>query len=212
MAQPIFFFPNLKTVGWSVHKKPIFNSLVSTHVSGREVISPQQAFALYEFELTYEVLREQTQNQSIYHPNSPFTELQQLWGLYTACNGQFGLFYFTDPSDSSRAAEQLGIGGNSVTTFTATRKVGTIGTTEPVGGINQLQAVYFNGSQQPSSTYSFSGNQITFTVAAPGPGVVITIDFTYFFLCRFLEDNLDFEQFMYNLWTLKSLKFRSVKL
>jgi len=40
---------------------------------------------------------------------------------------------------------------------------------------------------------------------------VISADFSYGFLCRFLEDTLDFEEFMDNLWSLKSLKFRQVR-
>ncbi|HET6377939.1 MAG TPA: glycoside hydrolase TIM-barrel-like domain-containing protein [Methylocella sp.] len=39
----------------------------------------------------------------------------------------------------------------------------------------------------------------------------ITVDFDYAFLCRFLEDQVDFDQFMNGLWKVESLKFRSVK-
>ena len=41
---------------------------------------------------------------------------------------------------------------------------------------------------------------------------MISADFSYGFMCRFLEDTLDFEEFMDNLWQLKSLKFRQVRL
>ena len=30
-------FPSLAGQGWSVHKKPIFSTIVASHVSGREV-------------------------------------------------------------------------------------------------------------------------------------------------------------------------------
>lgn len=42
-------------------------------------------------------------------------------------------------------------------------------------------------------------------------GVPITATFAYSFLCRFTEDALEFEQFMNNLWMLKSCKFQSVR-
>lgn len=210
MAQPIFNFPNLATVGWSVHKRPTYASLVSTHVSGREVISPQQAFPLTEFELTYEILRDQTQNQSIDASTAPFTEYQQLWALFMACNAQWGLFYYSDPSDNSRSVAAIGTGNGTKTVFPVSRAVGTLGFTEPVGGIDQIQAVYFNSVVQSSSIYAKVGNTIVFT-SAVGNGVVVTADFSYFFLCRFIEDMIDFEQFLKNRWKLRICKFRSVK-
>ena len=207
---PIFMFPALPTIGWSVHWMPTFATIISTHVSGREVATPQQAYPLHEFTLTYEVLREQTANQSIYHPNSPYTELQQMAGLFMACNGQYGWFYFDYPADDSRSLASLGTGNGSTVTFTAMRAYGPHNFSEPVGGINAIGDIYFNGVAQSPTIYSFSGNQVTFT-SPPGSGVVITIDFSFYYLCRFLEDQHDYDQFMYNLFTLKTCKIRSVK-
>jgi len=51
---------------------------------------------------------------------------------------------------------------------------------------------------------------LTFT-PAPGSGVTVSADFSYAFNCRFLDDQMDFEEFMSNLWKLDSMKFRSVK-
>ena len=41
--------------------------------------------------------------------------------------------------------------------------------------------------------------------------MVISADFSYAFNCRFLDDQMDFEEFMSNLWKLESMKFRSVE-
>jgi hypothetical protein len=52
----------------------------------------------------------------------------------------------------------------------------------------------------------------TLTLAtAPASGAAITADFTYGFLCRFLDDQEDFENVMSGLWKVGSLKFRSVR-
>jgi hypothetical protein len=75
--------------------------------------------------------------------------------------------------------------------------------------VTAVAAVYLDGVVTPSG-WKVSGNVITFD-AAPASGVVISADFSYGFLCRFLEDTLDFEEFMDNLWSLKSLKFRQVR-
>ena len=51
---------------------------------------------------------------------------------------------------------------------------------------------------------------VTFETA-PGSGLIITADFTYYFRCRFTEDKYDFENFMLQLWQLKKLTFISAR-
>jgi hypothetical protein len=53
-------------------------------------------------------------------------------------------------------------------------------------------------------------NLLSFS-APPLSGATITASFDYAFVCRFLEDSQDFENFMQNLWAAKSVKFRSVR-
>jgi hypothetical protein len=53
-------------------------------------------------------------------------------------------------------------------------------------------------------------NTLSFATA-PGSGVTVSADFAYAFNCRFLDDQMDFEEFMSSLWKLDSMKFRSVK-
>jgi hypothetical protein len=53
-------------------------------------------------------------------------------------------------------------------------------------------------------------NSLIFS-GAPAAGVMVSADFAYAFNCRFLDDQMDFEEFMSNLWKLDSMKFRSVK-
>jgi hypothetical protein len=189
---------------------PTWASIVSTHASGREVVTPQQVYPLNEFTLTYELLQEQTANQQVYQPNAPYTELQQIAGLFLACSGQYGRFTFDFPADDSRTGGAIGIGDGVTTVFTVFRTFGPYGFVEPVGQLNVVNAVYFDGVVQVPGTYGTSGNQLVF-LAAPSNGVVITADYSFFFLCRFIEDQHDYDQFMFNLWTLKSLKIRSVK-
>jgi hypothetical protein len=53
-------------------------------------------------------------------------------------------------------------------------------------------------------------NTLTFA-GPPVSGVPITASFAYAFLCRFDADDLEFEQFMANLWRAGSVKFRSLR-
>lgn len=69
-------------------------------------------------------------------------------------------------------------------------------------------AIYLNGTELSPDDYTIATNQITFD-SAPGIGDIITGDYKFYFVCRFMDDLTDFEQFMYKLWTLETLEFQS---
>ena len=214
---PVPIYPTTNpNFSYSVHKRPTFATIVQTAVSGREVSSAQQAYPLWEFELTYEGLREQTQNQQIDSYMAPHVELEAIAGLFLIVNGQYGRFYFDDWTDDSRKGQQIGTGDGTTTLFRVVRTFGfgQAAFTEPVGGVNISQplAVYLNGVVVPSANYSITSDNLNVQFnTAPASGAVITMDFFFYYFCRFIEDVQDYEQFMHNLWTIKAIKFRSVK-
>lgn len=72
--------------------------------------------------------------------------------------------------------------------------------------------VTVNGVFVDPATYGVNGQTgiITFN-AAPASGAVLRWSGWFAYICRFLDDIQDFEQFMQNLWTIKSVKFQSVR-
>jgi uncharacterized protein (TIGR02217 family) len=201
-------FPALAGQGWSVHKRPSFSTRIASHVSGREVRQALYAFTLYEFELTFDGLASGSS-----FPGLGSESLQSLMGLYLASEGQFGTFLYTDPTDKQVTEQGIATGDGATTSFTFMRTLG--GFIEPVSWVTSVANVYLNGTVQSPSSYSVTApngfdNTLTFSTA-PASGAVITADFSYAFVCRFLDDQNDFEEFMSGLWTLQSLKFRSVK-
>ena len=77
-------FPALATLGWSVHVRPKWLTGVAQHVSGRESRMTYRAGAVYDFELTYDVLRADAH-----------AELQTIAGFYASQGGANALFWFT---------------------------------------------------------------------------------------------------------------------
>ncbi len=200
--------PVLPGLAWSRHKKPGFSTRVAQHVSGREVRVALMANPLYEFELAYDGL---TSSASPIAAQSGLgaSSLQSLMGFFMQLQGQFGTFLYPDPDDSSVVGQFIAEGDGSTASFVMGRTLGAWN--EPVGWVLSIANVYLNGTAQLASTYSLTApNILTFTTA-PGAGVAITADFTYAFQCRFVEDDLDFEEFMASLWKPGSVKFRSVK-
>lgn len=205
MIQPPAF-PVLAGQGWSVHKRPTFSTRVASHVSGREVRRSNYAGALYEFEVIFDGL---ASGGAPALAGLGATSLATLMGFYLACQGQFGTFLYTDPSDSVARGQAIGTGDGATTGFTLVRALG--GTAEPVGWVTALSAVYLNGGPQAAGTTTLATpNTLTFATA-PAAGTAITADFAYAFVCRFLDDQEDFENVMSGLWQMQSLKFRSVR-
>ena len=196
-------FPQLAGQGWSVHKRPTFSTRVASHVSGREVRSPLYAGTLYEYELTFDGLASAA---------GPFnglgaSSMQTLLGFFLQCQGQYGSFLYVDPTDSNVVGQTIATGDGVASQFVLQRTIGSF--TEPVSYATALGAAYVNGVAQPDA--ALAGTNGVGFAAPPAAGAVVSADFTYAFLCRFTDDSQDFENVMSGLWTLSSLKFRSIR-
>lgn len=88
--------------------------------------------------------------------------------------------------------------------------------------VNLGTGVYtFNATDNGDSvviTYRYTLDPLDYTVTEPNqvifdtaPAVgTISASFQFFFACRFLEDEMDFEKFMDKLWSLQECNFRSI--
>jgi hypothetical protein len=201
--------PTLPGLAWSRHKQPKFNTRIASHVSGREVRVPLMAYPLYEFEAAYNGLTSAI-SPAPAQAGLGASSLQNLMGFFLQLQGQYGTFLYVDPDEtSSFSGASIGTGDGSTSSFLFTRTLG--GFTEPVSYVISVSNVYLNGVPQQASSWVFTPpNSLNFYVA-PGSGKTITADFSWAYQCRFLEDQMDFDEFMANLWKLDSMKFRSVK-
>ena len=201
-------FPSLPGLAWSVTKSPTFQTRIQRAASGRELRALDYPYPLWQFTLVFDLLRD--------NPAAGYDELQTLMGFFMLCQGAFGTFLFRDPSDDQVAGQQIGVGNASTTVFQLQRSMGTTlpggGFQEPIVAPNIVSAVHLNGITQSPASYSVDPNTglITFETA-PGGGLIITTDFSYYFRCRFVDDSYAFENFMFQLWQLKKLTFISVR-
>jgi hypothetical protein len=198
--------PSLPGLAWSRHKKPGFSTRVASHVSGREVRVALMTYPLYEFEAAYNGL---ASSSTAAFASLGASSLQSLMGFFLQLQGQAGVFLYTDPDDNAVTGQNIGVGNGSTLSFVMGRTLG--GFNEPVDWVSSIANVYLNGVAQASSSYIFTPPNSLGFYTAPGAGVVITADFTFAFQCRFLDDQMDFEEFMSSLWKLDSMKFRSIK-
>jgi uncharacterized protein (TIGR02217 family) len=197
-------FPSLSGLGWSVHKKPVFSTIVASHVSGREVRDALYQNPIWQFELTIDGMDSTSSTYAGLGANS----LQSLMGFFLQCQGQYSTFLYTDPTDNAATDVTFAAGDGSTTSFTFSRYMGAF--LEPVGWVTSVSNIYLNGVNQASGWSLSTPNSLVFG-SAPRSGVAIAATFAFAFQCRFDTDEQDFEQFMSNLWKTESVKFKSVR-
>ena len=201
-------FPSLPGLAWSVTKTPTFQTRIQRAVSGRELRAVDYPFPLWQFTLVFDLLRD--------NPAAGYDELRTLMGFFMLCQGAYDTFLFHDPTDDQVAGQQIGVGNASTTVFQLLRSMGTTlpggGFQEPIVAPDVVSAVYLDGITQSSTSYNIDQDtgRLTFS-KAPGSGLIVTVDFSYYFRCRFIDDSYGFDNFMFQLWQLKKLTFITVR-
>jgi hypothetical protein len=199
MTLPIF--PTLAGQTFAT-KSPVTATNVAEHDSGRTVRTAMYQ-GLYEFEVGFEALA----SDAACNPALGAQSSQEVMGLYLQCGGSYGAFLYIDPNDNGATNQTIAIGDGATTQFTFVRSIGA--------GLNSdfcvtgVTSVAVNGVAV--SSWSLIAPNLLSFAAPPLSGATITASFAYAFVCRFLEDSQDFENFMQNLWAANSVKFRSVR-
>ena len=193
-------FPSLAVQGWSTIVRPRMSSGIAERVSGRSARVQQRAYALYEFEFAFDLLR----------ADAAHLEFQQVAGFYAEQGGQALPFWVSPPNFGRTTGQSIGTGDGTTTTFRLVRSLGAY--VEPVQAVSGVSAVYLNGVSQ-SSGWSLSTGFYPSVVFATAPiaGAAVIADFTALWLCRFSEDVADFENFMALLWKFGTCKLQTVR-
>lgn len=205
---------NLPGLAYSKIRRPKHNVSVQTHQSGGEVRMGYWSEPLFEWDLTYEVLRSGFRNGQSY------SELQQIEGLHHATSGGQVGFQFHDVDDYERFRTSLGTTDGVTSAFdlvvyqgvapylAGPYHIGFLDTTQPFN-------LYIDASTTPVSstdaTYGYTlstgtpmKQQLVFN-AAPPSGHTLSADFQFLYYARFQSDSLDLEKFAHQLWGLKKV-------
>lgn len=192
-------FPNLPGLRWGQTKTPMWSTKVQKAASGRELRAAYYSYPLWKFRLSYEVLRA-----------NALAELQTLVGFFNARQGSFDTFLYEDPDDKAVTGQVFGLANPSQPRYQLVRDFG--GFVEPVLALKGAPAIFVGGVlKQADVDYTLSSTGlVTFLTSITG-GAALTWTGGYYFRCRFLQDSAEFEQFMRQLWTAKTVEFQSVK-
>ncbi|MCE9561884.1 MAG: DUF2460 domain-containing protein [Planctomycetes bacterium] len=200
-------FPTLAGLGWEINRTPVWKTRLQESVSGKQTSIADWSYPRWQWELTYDFLRQGTVHGSAY------AEFAQLAGFFNQRQGQFDSFLYQDADDDAVTGQALGTGDGTTTAFQLIRPFG--GFIEPVLAPNTISHVYLNGVNQPSgwsvSNWGVASPGVVTFSSPPGNGVVITADFSFYFPCRFTDDTMSFAKFMSALYDAKKVAFASIK-
>jgi hypothetical protein len=191
-------FPTFVGLKWGVKKSPRWNTRKGRSASGRRYSATNYSSPVWVFTLEYEVLRAAVS----------FNEIQQLAGFFNSRSGAFDSFYFTDPTDNSVTALACATTVASVAAYTLCKSWGGQ-FLEPIGAVNGTPQIYLDGVLQSGGSYTISGNVVTFNVA-PAAGKVLSWTGSFYYNVAFTKDIADFENFMNQLWSAKSVEMETV--
>lgn len=195
MSNAIFpTFPGLK---WGTVKKPIWSTRIQKATSGRELRASFYSYPVYQFSLSYEVLR-----------GNALGEIQQLIGFFNARQGSFDSFLYEDPDDNSATDQSFGVGNGTRTQFQLVRTMG--GFVEPVLALNGTPTIKVNGSVVSTGFTINSTGLVTFSTP-PANGATLTWSGNFYYRVRFVQDSNEFEQFLKQLWQARKVEFISIK-
>lgn len=193
-------FPTLPGLAWSVVRMPGWSTRVQTAVSGKETRSADWSTPSWQWELRYELLRDDATD-----------ELRTLMGFFLQRQGAYDSFLFHDPDDNAVAGQIVNLAASGTSaSFQLIRSLG--GFAEPITAIDTMVAVYIDGAAQPTSAWRVDPSTGLLTFNSPPPaGSAVSADFSFYFRVRFKEDQAEFEKFARNLWSLKTIHLVSLK-
>jgi len=197
-------FPELPGLEWDLSKKPIFNTKIMISVNGRELRASYQAVPKYEISLSFAFLRE----------NKGKNELQQLESFFIERRGAFDSFLFKMPEDNEYSCSYIGDG--SSTSFQlyknmhttqiplAHTKAETVFEIDPTFW-NQNDQTPFWGNNNNDLFWDDTSAQVSksgmVTLSKPlEQGIKFEVKGTYYYRCRFADDEQQYTNFMSKLW------------
>jgi len=184
-------FPTLAGLGFPVKRTPIHSTTPQVAWSGKDSRRSNWTYPKHRYELVFDLLRSDSN-----------AEWQTLIGFFNKCHGSAAVFKFLDPDDNTATAQQIGIGDGVTTTFQLVRTLG--GFVEPV--FSPISPVVSG-----AGLYSVDASGLVTFSLPPSIGAAITWSGTFNWLCRFDSDELEFDKFMNQMWSVGKVSFTTVK-
>jgi len=177
---------------WDSKKKPVFNNLTHSSVTGRDVRIALYDQPVYEFTLSNQWLTK--------------ADKDVLMGFFLARRGAFDSWLYLD-EDGAVTAQAFGVGNGATLGFQLLKA--TDSALEIVNNLATLPLIYVDAVLKTVGThYTISATGVVTFVTAPTAGAVLAWTGSAYYRCVFLEDSLEYNQFMYRLYDCSEITFK----
>lgn len=195
-------FPELPGLEWELTKTPIFNTKIMTSVNGRELRASYQAVPKYAFTMSFAFLRE----------NKGHKELQILQSFFEARRGAFDSFLYKAPEDNKFNCSFIGDGVTTTYQLYKSQGIAQVAIGNTLEYTQQSNPDMWNQIESKSMWVAeeklmWSADTVgvtkdgMFVLSEPlDEGQKIHITGTYFYRCRFKDDEQQYTHFMTQLW------------
>lgn len=191
-------FPTFIGLKWGSTKSPNWNTMVKKSANGRTFRASFYAYPIWQFKLSFEVLR----------ANVAYQEVQNLIGFFNQRKGKFDTFLYEDPDEHSVTLQTIGTTISGQVEYRLVKNLG--GFVEPIGAVNGVPTILLNDTPISASLYDIDENGYLIFHVAQTAGQSIKWTGSYYYRVAFTKDEMDFEQFMKDLWECKRVEFDSV--
>lgn len=196
-------FPELPGLEWDLTKTPMFNTKIMQSVNGRELRASYQAVPKYQISMSFAFLRESKGRK----------ELQQLEGFFLERRGSFDSFLFKMPEDNEFQCTFIGDGVQ--TSFQLYKQMHSLQIpvshtqSEPIFDLDPLfwnvdnQKLFWGIDQKlfwDDTKAQISKNGFIILSKPLANGIKFSISGTYYYRCRFADDEQQYTHFMSKLW------------
>lgn len=193
-------FPELPGLEWDLTKTPMFNTKIMQSVNGRELRASYQAVPKYQISMSFAFLRESKGRK----------ELQKLEGFFLERRGSFDSFLFKMPEDNEFQCTFIGDGVQ--TSFQLYKQINTTQIPLQHTQADQSEDPLMWSADTSQLMWSDPDDQmwlLQFGITNNGllqmpiplaAGESITITGTYYYRCRFADDEQQYTHFMSKLW------------
>lgn len=214
----LVFPSHLPGIKIEMSRAPVWKTTVHESVSGCETAIGAMTYPRWRYKLEFEVLRAGAE-----------AELQQLVGFFNRHGGRADSWLYLDDEDHTAVDQQFGVGDGVTTTFYLYREFG--GFLEPVTDVKTIDYLTVAGSPVYQSVADYPGGSLTLDFLTGTAAVAVTYTYAgmgrvqfstppaagaplrwsgeFYRRCRFNNDIMDTERFLYHLWKSRSIEFQT---
>lgn len=200
-------FPELPGLEWDLSKAPMFNTKIMTSINGRELRASYQSSPKYEISMSYSFLRE----------SKGRSELQQLEGFFIDRRGAFDSFLYKMPDDNQFSCTIVGNGSSEYQVFKGVGQSKVyLGNTEPdfsedvdppMWNEEPASEMWTNDQENMWFTgFGLLSNGIVKFSQDLAEGQSIQVSGTFYYRCRFKDDEQEYVNFMHKLWKAQKVE------